>query len=477
MRWKRAIVWYRNDLRLHDHEAMHEALASVEEVIPVYCFDPRHFGETSFGFAKTGSFRAQFLLESVQNLRERLRSKGGELIIVHGKPEEVLPKLAQQYGAAGVFAHKEVTEEETQVEKRLEKALFAQGITLELKWGATLYHLHDLPMPINSLPEVFTQFRKQVEKMASLREILPTPEQVVVPSNITAGKIPAIEDLGLSTPKQDPRAVLSFYGGEVAGLERLQDYLWEDDLLREYKETRNGLLGADYSSKFSAWLALGCLSPRKVYQEVKRYEDLRIKNKSTYWLIFELIWRDYFRFVAKKHGNKLFQASGIKDQGWKGSIDWGKFEKWKRGATGIPFVDANMLELKLSGFMSNRGRQNVASFLVNDLNLDWRMGAEYFESQLIDYDVCSNWGNWNYVAGVGNDPREGRYFNILSQAKRYDPQGTYVKYWLPELANLPSGMIHDPYHSFAQQLRTFGVELGENYPWPMVELGGKAVTR
>ncbi|MEM9987540.1 MAG: DASH family cryptochrome, partial [Bacteroidota bacterium] len=396
MRWKRAIVWYRNDLRLHDHEAMHQALASVEEIVPVYCFDPRHFEETSFGFAKTGPFRAKFLLESVLNLRERLRSKGGDLLIAHGRPEEVLPTLAQRYSAEGVFAHKEATEEETQVEKRLENALFAQGITLELTWGSTLYHLHDLPMPITALPEVFTQFRKQVEKMASVRDVFPTPEQITVPGNLDAGQIPSLEDLGLSTPRQDPRAVLSYQGGEVAGLERLQDYLWEDDLLKEYKETRNGLLGADYSSKFSAWLALGCLSPRKIYQEVKRYEDLRVKNKSTYWLIFELIWRDYFRFVAKKHGNKIFQAAGIKDQGWKGSIDWGKFEKWKQGTTGIPFVDANMLELKLSGFMSNRGRQNVASFLVNDLHLDWRMGAEYFESQLIDYDVCSNWGNWNY---------------------------------------------------------------------------------
>ena len=477
MRWQRAILWFRNDLRLHDHEALHTALESVSEVIPVFCFDPRWFGETSFGFAKTGPFRTQFLRQAVSDLRYRLREKGSDLIIRWGKPEEVLPEIALQYGAEGVFAHQEVTPEERQVEEALEKSLFAEGITLELIWGMSLYHLHDLPMPVGSLPEVFTQFRKQVEKMADVREQFPTPEQISGPGIPDPGDLPSWEQLGLTEPQHDERAVLPFQGGESAGLERLYDYFWEEDRLKEYKETRNGLLGSGYSSKFSAWLAMGCLSPRKIYDEVKRYEDLRTKNKSTYWLIFELIWRDFFRFIAKKHGHKLFQISGIKNETWRGSVDWGKFEKWKEGETGIPFVDANMKEIKHSGFMSNRGRQNVASFLVNDLGLDWRMGAEYFESLLVDYDPCSNWGNWNYVAGVGNDPREGRYFNVISQAKRYDSQGEYVKHWLPVLADLPSGMVHEPYEAYPNQLRQHGVELGENYPQPVVNLNRRAAAR
>jgi deoxyribodipyrimidine photo-lyase len=477
MRWQRAIVWFRNDLRLHDHEALSQAMHSVREVIPVYCIDPRHFGETPFGFAKTGPFRAKFLLESLADLRQRLRDKGSELIVRWGKPEEVIPEIAHQYGAEGVFAHQEVTYEELEVEDRLEQALFKTGTTLEWAWGTTLYHISDLPMPVGSLPEVFTQFRKQAEKMADVREQFPTPEQVPSPVISDPGELPSLNDLNLKEAPYDERAVLRHQGGESAGLERLYDYFWEEDRLKSYKETRNGLLGSGYSSKFSAWLALGCLSPRKIYDEVKRYESLRTKNKSTYWLIFELIWRDFFRFIAKKHGKKLFMPGGIKDEGWRGRVDWGMFEKWKEGETGIPFIDANMKEIKHSGYMSNRGRQNVASFLVNDLDLDWRLGAEYFESMLIDYDPCSNWGNWNYVAGVGNDPREGRYFNVLSQAKRYDPQGEYVKHWVPVLANLPSGMVHDPYHSFPNQLRQYELELGENYPWPIIELGGKAAAR
>ena len=477
MRWQRAILWYRNDLRIHDHEPLTRALDNVQEIIPVYCIDPRWFGETPFGFAKTGPFRAKFLRESLIDLRERLRERGSELIVRVGKPEEVLPELAQAFQAEGVFAHKEVTYEELQVEEAVEKAFFKAGITLELIWGATLYHLADLPMPVRSLPDVFTQFRKQVEKMAEVREVLPTPEDIPTPAIPDPGEIPSLETLGIAAPSLDERAVLAHQGGETAGLERLNTYFWEQDLLRTYKETRNGLIGADYSSKFSAWLAMGCLSPRKIYEEVHRYESVRKKNSSTYWLIFELIWRDYFRFVAKKFGKRLFMRGGIKDNGYHGKHDWARVERWIEGSTGIPFIDANMREIKHTGYMSNRGRQNVASFLVKDLGIDWRIGAEYFESQLVDYDPCSNWGNWNYVAGIGNDPREDRYFNIISQAKRYDQQGDYIRLWVPELAALPASIIHDPSQAYSGQLREHHIELGVDYPNPVIDLGKKVTSR
>jgi deoxyribodipyrimidine photo-lyase len=429
MSTKRAILWLRNDLRLHDHEALTRALDAADEVIPVYCIDPRHFGTTRwFGFPKTGAFRARFLLESLGNLRERLRERGGELWVLQGKPEKLIPALADQYGASAVYAHKEVTEEETTVERKLENRL---DIPLHFSWGATLYHLQDLPMHVRDLPEIFTQFRKKAEKYASVRESFPSPAAIPSPHTDDAGVIPSLVDLGIrESGIPSSEAVLPFHGGESAGLERLYDYFWEGDFLKEYKETRNGLIGANYSSKFSAWLALGCLSPRKIYDEVLRYEDLREKNRCTYWMIFELIWRDYFRFVCEKHGNAVFHKSGIKGQADKRmQVDWKRFEEWKEGKTRSGFVNANMIELKETGFMSNRGRQNVASYLVNDLKLDWRMGAEWFESVLVDYDVCSNWGNWNYVAGVGNDPREGRYFNTQRQAERYDPNGEYVRKW------------------------------------------------
>ena len=242
--------------------------------------------------------------------------------------------------------------------------------------------------------------------------------------------MPTLKALGLDTPSESKKAVLSFKGGENQAWERLQQYFWERNALKNYKYTRNGLLGEDYSSKFSPWLAHGCISPRSIYHEVKRYEQGRVKNVSTYWLVFELLWRDYFRFVAQKFGHKIFLPGGIKDQHQSYYEDHSDFEKWRKGNIGEPFVDANMRELNATGFMSNRGRQNVASYLAKDLKVNWTWGAAYFESQLIDYDPCSNWGNWCYGAGGGNDPREDHYFNVKRQAERYDPKGEYVKHWL-----------------------------------------------
>ncbi len=222
---------------------------------------------------------------------------------------------------------------------------------------------------------------------------------------------------------------MTFTGGRNAGLQRLKHYLWDSRSLSTYKETRNGLLGADYSSKFSPWLASGALSAREIHREVKRYETVHGANESTYWLVFELLWRDFFQFTAAKHGADLFKRGGIARKPFQGNHDVRRFQAWCEGRTGQPFIDANMRELAATGWMSNRGRQNVASYLVHDMGIDWRMGAYWFERMLIDYDPCSNWGNWQYVAGVGNDPREGRRFDPVRQAGMYDPEGTYVEHW------------------------------------------------
>ncbi len=463
---KTGIVWFRNDLRIHDNEALVRAVERTDQVVPVYIFDPRQFGKTAFGFDKTGAFRAQFLIEAVEDLRNRLRDRGSDLLIRRGFPEEILPQLTEQYHAVWVFANKEVTDEERQVADAVEKNLFGQHTTLELFWSNTLYHLEDLPFPVKATPDIFTQFRNQVEKNASIRPPLAVPFRIQTPLMIS-GEIPSLNDLGIKAHSMDARTVLRFKGGETEALQRLDTYFWKKDLLSIYKETRNELIGADYSSKFSPWLAIGCISPRFIHHEIRRYEEERKKNDSTYWLIFELMWRDFFRFTAKKYGNRFFHPGGLKGQAPEIQPNPEAFERWVTGTTGIPFVDANMRELRLTGFMSNRGRQNVASFLVKDLHQDWRMGASYFESMLIDYDVCSNWGNWNYVAGVGNDPRENRYFNIQSQAERYDPKGAYVRLWCPELRDLPPHMIHQPYKFYEHDLRRLGVELGKTYPFPL----------
>lgn len=467
----RILYWFRNDLRLHDNAGFAAACDDALQVLPVYVFDPRHFRELAdIGVKKTGIFRTNFLLECVADLRNSLRGRGADLIVRVGDPSRILAEMAEEIDATAIYASKEVTSEETDVESALSKRLKPLNIDIELFWNSTLYHVRDLPFGVAKLPDIFTQFRNQVEKYASVRELIPTPKTVKLPGSIDPGDMPMLTTFGFPNElATDVRAAVPFKGGETVAVARLEQYIWEKELIRTYKDTRNGMLGEDYSSKFSAWLAHGCLSPRFVFHEVKRYERERIANDSTYWLIFELIWRDFFRFVALKFGTRLFKPSGIKhDMKKQGRRDFDLFQRWAEGETGIPFIDANMRELNHTGFMSNRGRQNVGSFLVKDLGIDWTWGAAYFESLLVDYDPCSNWGNWNYVAGVGNDPREDRYFNILTQAARYDERGDYVKHWLPELANVPADKIQLVSTLTRQQQSDYNIALGDTYPMPII---------
>jgi len=466
----RAIVWFRQDLRLHDNEAITTALRMAEEVIPVYIFDERTFkGSTRFGFPKTGKFRARFIQESVEDLRSNLRRLGSDLTVRVGKPECILSDLAKELKCSWVLCNRERTQEEVSVQDYLEKKLWSVGVELLYTRGKMLFHTQDLPMPVHHTPDTFTQFRKENEHITPVRAPFPSPASMPpVPSDLDRGEIPSLEQFNLPDYAFDDRTTLYFKGGETEGLRRLQYYLWETDLVKTYKETRNGLIGGDYSSKFSPWLSQGCLSPKLIYHEIKRYEQERGGNESTYWIFFELLWRDYFRLLGKKYVNRIFLKTGPQNKPLKHLRNNAElFTAWMEGRTGVPFIDANMNEINATGFMSNRGRQNVASFLVKDLKVNWQMGAEYFESQLIDYDPCSNWGNWNYVAGIGSDPREDRYFNILTQAKNYDHKGDYVRLWCPELALLPPDKVHRPDLITAAERQTY--KMG-NYPKALVRI-------
>ena len=430
MKMETIIVWFKTNLRLADNEALYAACQSNAQVIPVYCFDLSHFAKTEFETKKTGSFRAAFLLESLANLDENLRKLNSGLVILKGKPEEELLKIAETYKATKIYAQQEIAHEEQATEKRVKAALQKLNCELETFESNCLYTENQLPFKRNELPDVFTHFRKLVEKLTKVQSPLPQPSKINSPQ-IEQTVFPTLADLNLTKIEPDNRAALAFKGGETEALARLKHYFEETKCISTYKETRNGLVGANYSSKFSAWLALGCISPKTIYQQLKIYEKTYGENDSTYWLFFELLWRTYFRLVMKKYGHQLFLKEGIKASKTTSALpNYQLLEKWKNGNTGVDFIDANMLELKLTGFMSNRGRQNVASYLINDLKQDWRYGAAYFEEQLIDYDVSSNWGNWAYLAGVGNDPRSNRYFNIEKQANDYDKDKQYRNLWL-----------------------------------------------
>jgi deoxyribodipyrimidine photo-lyase len=477
-----AVVWFRRDLRLHDSEALTEA-AGADRLVAVYAFDPRAYGDHEYGgadsfrFEKTGSHRARFRRESVADLRASLRDRGTDLVVRTGRPERVVPAVAARVDADAVYFHVWPSPEEAGVEAGVRAALQEDGVAARRYWGHTLYHVNDLPDGYRGISDTYTAFRKSVEADASVRKPLGTPDLPARPDDAPEpGDLPALGDLDVSDPPADDRGVLPFAGGESAALDRVETYLWDEDRLREYKQTRNGMLGQGYSSKLSPWLNEGCLSPRHVKAEVDRYEDLRVANDSTYWLVFELIWRDFFAFQAAKHGAQFFAPGGLRE---RTDIDWRdpatddeaarRFERWCAGETGIPFVDANMRELNRTGYVSNRGRQNVASFLANNLRVDWRRGAAYFETQLVDYDPASNYGNWAYIAGVGNDSRD-RYFNIVKQARKYDGDAEYVTRWLPELDALPPEYAHEPWTMDEREQADHGVELGVDYPSPVVDL-------
>ncbi len=429
-----AIVWFRNDLRIHDNEALVSALSRHDSVIPVYVLDDRFMkSTTSFGFAKTGVFRTKFILESLHDLRKNLEAKGSTLIVRQGLAEQILTELAKETNAQCIYCNRERTFEEMTIQDKLEKSLWKLGKELHYVRGKMLYYTSDLPFPVSQVPDVFTQYRKEIESTTRVRDPFSTPESIAYPNiNLDRGEVPALSDFGYASHTEVNGEKLRFQGGETSGLKQLQYYLWETDLIKNYKNSRNGFMGWDFSSKLSPWLAQGCLSPKKIYQELKKYEADRGANDSTYWLYFELLWRDYFRLMAKKYGNRIFYKSGIRGKKQKVNSNLKAFDLWAKANTGVPLVDACMQQLNQTGFMSNRGRQIVASYLVNDMHLDWRLGAEYFESLLLDYDPCSNYGNWNYLAGIGNDPREDRYFNIPSQAKKYDPNGEFVQFYLNE---------------------------------------------
>lgn len=468
---RRIIVWLRNDLRLRDNEALHQALQDADEVLPIYCIDPRQFACTSFGFPRMSVFRANFLLQSIQDLKFRLKDLGSDLIVRSGEPEAIIYSLAKFYNVQAVYCHQETTNDEIIAEETLERNLQTLGIQMTYFWGSTLYHFDDLPYAIDDLPDGFAAFKNQLQKSIRPRRPFPKPEKVPLIPGIDSGQIPTLAQLNFPNFEPDKRAAIFFKGGETNALLRLKHYLWESHAVNAYRKTQNGLLGPDYSTKFSPWMVLGCLSPRTIFEEIKLYEGQNTQNEATQQLVSELIRRDFFRFVAMKFGNELFKMGGIKQAAAKGVNDLALFEKWAKGMTGIPFIDANMRELNATGFMSNRGRQVVASFLVNDLNINWILGAEHFESKLIDFDPPINYGNWNCVAGISRDSAPYPHFDPLTQARRYDPDGNYVKHWCPELKSLPSSLVHTPYVLNKVEQRFLKMKLGSDYPMPCVAVG------
>jgi len=426
------LVWFRNDLRIHDNEILLEALRKADKVLPVFCFDPYYFQTNTSGNPKTGSIRARFLLESVADLRKNLRAIGGELVVRVGNPAGVLPKLAEEFQVNEVYHHREVAHEETEISEQVETALWKMRLNLKHFIGHTLYHKEDLPFPIKDIPDSFAVFKKKIERDSTVRPCLGVPESVTTPVINDPGELPTLHELGLDEPVFDPRSEGVFVGGETAALEQLEKFFSSNDQLEAGKGNRS--LTGFQSARLSAWIALGCISMRHVYHEVVKHQHSS-HNGQYNAMLLDLLWRDYFRFMFKKHGQKFIAAKNQSEEHAAASNQEILFKNWENGQTGVPMVDAIMHELNATGYISNQNRQITAGFLVNELKVEWTKGAAYFEEKLIDYSPASNWGNWAFIAGV-NDARESRYHVAAKRAVELETKSEFIDTWLPLLKDL-----------------------------------------
>ncbi len=435
-----ALYWFRSDLRLEDNPNFLSACNTSDGLLPIYAHAPQE--SLIWGFDRIGRHPQRFLSDALRDLRQKLEEFRSTLLELQAPPGrsmravDLVIEAAQHYGIKTIYCEVIHAPEEMQALTVLKQA----GFTVHAELESTMIAVRDLPFAPDAMPDQFTQFRNKIEKAKHLfTNPISAPRQIpALPSDFKRFELIADANSSVKTElagqndghphSSFPHCLEAYRGGTIAAAAHLQQYLGRA-LPHSYKATRNQLHGLDYSSKLSPWLALGSISARSVMKDLKQFESDQGANEGSYWLWFELLWRDYFRVLHLKYGNQLYCASGL-NQSEKPIHNARGFEHWCSGTTGESIVDAGMRELNATGYLSNRLRQVVASYLIYDLNSDWRAGAAWFESQLLDYDVYSNQGNWLYIAGRGTDPRGGRRFNPQKQAQDHDANGSYRALWL-----------------------------------------------
>ncbi|WP_350603857.1 DASH family cryptochrome [Pseudoalteromonas sp. SMN1298-MNA-CIBAN-0114] len=417
---KRILYWLQNDLRLTDNAIFSELATEQCALDIVFVINPHWFKNNNYQQKSYGVHKHQFLMQSLYELQQALIERGQTLHVLEGEPVSVLKQhIAEQHIDEVVCSELVGTYEQRQLARL--KA-HCPHVIFKTTQQDTLFQQSDLPFDLDELPKSFTPFRKKVEAM-NIPITTSTLPKGLLPQPIT---LCAANPIELNKHTNNNNAVM--HGGLKSAQTHLKQY-FSGLLPSTYKITRNELDGFNNTTKFSTWLAFGCVSARQVYKAVEAYEHNRITNESTYWIKFELLWREYFKWHALKAGKSLFSFKGQKQTKPLTTFMPNRFAAWCNGSTPYPLVNAIMNELNATGYISNRARQIAASCLVNELGLDWRYGAAYFEQQLIDYDVAANWGNWQYIAGVGVDPRGGRHFNIEKQTLQFDPHAVYTNKW------------------------------------------------
>ncbi len=437
-----AIVVFTRDLRLHDNPALHQACARARQVVPLFVADPAIAAPPN---------RARFLAESLADLRAGLRERGGDLVIRGGDPAAEVIALAGETRAGAVYLADDVSHYATARRRKLERECARHRLDLTLTPGLTVVPPADLKPAGGGHYRVFTPYWR-AWRAATWRKHCPVPQAIQMPAVARIGRIPAA--VGGASPGLAP-------GGEQAGRQRFM--AWRKGQLADYQENHDDLAG-DATSRLSAYLRFGCVSPLEVAIGAL---DRPAGNEQGEEFCRQLAWRDFFYQVTAAFpdiARKNYRPGPAWTRDPQDHQDQAALDAWCAGQTGIPIVDAGLRQLAAEGFMHNRARMITASFLTRNLGIDWRHGYAHFGALLADGDVAANAGNWQWVAGTGNNTRPNRVMNPLRQAQRFDHDGQYVRRYVPELAGLDPAYIHTPWRLPAAHREHLG------YPRPIVEL-------
>ena len=416
-----AVMLFTRDLRVHDQPALTAATSEFEHVIPLFVLDDRLLGSAN---------RTAFLLESLSDLRDSL---GGALVVRRGDP---IAEVAA-FEPAAIFLSADVTAYARARERRLREVAEVRAFP-----GVAIVDPGSIVPQSRDHCRVFTPYFRAWEGVP--RRTSPRPvRDVRLPAGIDRGSLPSSRALRAGAPSRDRPP-----GGETAGRARLDRFLRE--ALASYDIGRNDLAAGE-SSQLSPYLRFGCVSPLEAARRAAR--------RGGDGFVRQLGWRDFYLQLLA--ANPRLAVDDLRSRGDTWRDDPEALEAWREGETGIPVVDAGMRQLRAEGWMHNRARLLAASYLVKHLNVDWRLGAAHFSELLVDGDPASNSGNWQWVAGTGTSTRPNRVFNPIAQARRFDPDGAYVRRYVPELGELPAAAIHEPWRLGAAQLARLG------YPLPL----------
>ena len=480
---KRIIIFINNTLRLHDNPLLSKALeiqATIGpwEILPLFIFDSRVFTKETRGIQKT-----RFVIESVKELKEKLKELDSDLAVFKGKTEEIMEMVMREDRENYVVMGYEIAPKEKKMEEEVMKVAERKITKVWRVWGATAVHIEDLPYELEKFPHLFGKFKKDVANIG-IRKLLEPPKkgEMEFPESVIEDwedndYVPKLEEFEYGEEeweylkrydKREGKDHFLFKGGEDYGNQVLKEYIWDKDVVSKYHYAHVSFyINGDFAPKFTPWTSVGALSPRKVFLEILKYEEVKGNSEQSEWFKREMLWKDFFIFWALKHHKVYFTAEyGIYN---RSHYDWQTndeiISKVKEGKTGMPIVDAIIRELNESGYICYKAKMIFANYFCQDLRQDWRRGVELFESKLIDYEPWEVVGKWHQGAGIG--PGRIVKYNWLCQSQDHDPKGEYIRRWVTELTKVPEEYIHDPWRMPVYLQKECNAIIGVDYPKPI----------